>query len=61
MTEAPIGVNIADPNVRFMDANGEGHADLVVFQNGMSGYFTTDYNTGWNSILVIQKKGGERV
>ncbi len=48
MKEAPAGVNIANPNVQFMDANGEGRADLVVTDGSLSGYFPTNFKGGWD-------------
>lgn len=49
MKQAPAGVSIAQPNVRFMDANGEGKSDLVVTgNNGLSGYFPTNFKAGWD-------------
>jgi len=48
MREAPAGVTLADPNVQFMDANGEGHADLVVQNNGISGYYPTQFDGTWD-------------
>ncbi len=48
MREAPAGVSIADPNVQFMDANGEGHVDLVVHNNDISGYYPTQFDGTWD-------------
>lgn len=48
MQNAPAGINLADPNVQFMDANGEGRADLVISNNGMSGYFPTTFDGEWD-------------
>ena len=48
MENAPAGLTLSNPNVQFMDVNGEGKADLVVSQPGLSGYFPTRFNAEWD-------------
>lgn len=48
MKYAPAGLSIAQSNVQFMDANGEGRADLVVSDNDLAGYFPTNFNGEWD-------------
>jgi len=49
MENAPAGLTLANPNVQFMDVNGEGKADLVVTQPGLAGYFPTKFNAEWDA------------
>ena len=49
MRRAPAGISLGDPGVLFMDANGEGRADLVVLNNGQSGFFPTTFKGEWDS------------
>ncbi len=48
MKEAPAGVSISDPEVSFMDANGDGKPDLVVNKPGLSGYFPLRQDGQWS-------------
>jgi RHS repeat-associated protein len=49
MRTAPAGVSLNQPGVMLMDANGEGRADLVFQNNGLSGYFPTTFKGEWDS------------
>jgi RHS repeat-associated protein len=49
MRTAPAGVMLSAPGVMLMDANGEGRADLVLQNNGLSGYFPTTFKGEWDS------------
>jgi len=48
MNEAPAGLFLADPNVQLLDANGDGKAELLVNQPGLSGYYSTKYGGTWS-------------
>lgn len=48
MPEAPGGLNLGDPNVQMLDANGDGRPDLLVNRPGLSGYYATKFAEGWN-------------
>ncbi len=49
MRTAPAGISLNQPGVMLMDANGEGRADLVFQNNGLSGYFPTTFKGEWDS------------
>ena len=44
MKDMPAGISLDDPNVQFMDTNGDGRIDLMVNAPGLSGYYTLNYN-----------------
>jgi RHS repeat-associated protein len=48
MKEAPAGFSLADPEVQLMDADGDGRIDLLVHQNGLSGYFLLRFDGEWD-------------
>jgi hypothetical protein len=48
MADAPAGVTLADPGVLIIDANGDGRADLLVTQDGLSGYYPLQFGGLWN-------------
>ncbi|GGG60520.1 SpvB/TcaC N-terminal domain-containing protein [Hymenobacter glacieicola] len=48
MRTAPAGLQLADPEVQFMDANGDGRADLLVNRVGLAGYFPLRFNGQWD-------------
>jgi RHS repeat-associated protein len=48
MSDAPAGLQLADPDVQMIDANGDGRADLLVNKVGMSGYFATSFGGTWD-------------
>ncbi|PLS79656.1 MAG: hypothetical protein CYG59_12100, partial [Chloroflexi bacterium] len=48
MRESPGGLSIADPSVQMIDADGDGRIDLLVTQNGLSGYFPLRYDGQWD-------------
>ena len=50
MATAPGGFSLADPNVQFIDANGEGKADLFVSTPTLTGYFPTNFNADWEPL-----------
>ena len=39
MREAPAGLQLADPGVQLIDADGDGRIDLLVSTSALSGYF----------------------
>lgn len=48
MKEAPAGLQLADPGVQLIDANGDGRIDLLVTQPGLSGYFPLKFGGLWD-------------
>lgn len=49
MANAPAGVELADPGVQLLDANGDGRADLLVSDQTLSGYFSLNFDGTWNT------------
>jgi RHS repeat-associated protein len=47
LREAPPHT-LGDPGVRFMDADGDGRADLLVTAGGQAGYFPLTFSGGWS-------------
>ena len=39
---------LGEPGVRFLDANGDGRADLMITANGQAGYFPMTFPGGWS-------------
>jgi YD repeat-containing protein len=48
MRESPGGLNLADPDVQLIDANGDGRIDLMVTKMGMTGYYPITFNGEWD-------------
>ncbi len=48
LENAPVGLSLADTGVQLLDANGDGHPDLVVTRAGAAGYFPFDPAGGWD-------------
>jgi RHS repeat-associated protein len=48
MKDAPGGLLLADPDVQFMDANGDGKPDLLVSREGLAGYFPLNQDGQWD-------------
>ncbi|MCP4702909.1 MAG: hypothetical protein GY862_39515 [Gammaproteobacteria bacterium] len=48
MKNSPGGLTLEDPDVQMLDANGEGKADLMVNQVGLSGYYPLKFTGGWD-------------
>jgi RHS repeat-associated protein len=48
MAEAPAGLELADPHVQLVDADGDGRIDLLVTSSGESGYFPLQHDGGWD-------------
>ncbi len=48
MTEAPADLQLADPGVQLIDADGDGRIDLLVHRDGLSGYFPLRFNGLWD-------------
>jgi hypothetical protein len=44
----PAGIRLGDPGVRFLDANGDGRADLMVTSGPLAGYFPMRADVGWD-------------
>ena len=49
MTNAPAGVELSDPSVQLLDANGDGRADLLVSDETLSGYYPLNFDGTWNT------------
>jgi RHS repeat-associated protein len=48
MRDAPAGLQLADPGVQLVDADGDGRIDLLVTTNGLAGYFPLQFNGEWD-------------
>ena len=48
MKEAPAGLQLADPGVQLVDADGDGRIDLLVTMPGLSGYFPLRFGGLWD-------------
>ncbi|MDX8126804.1 SpvB/TcaC N-terminal domain-containing protein [Methylomonas sp. OY6] len=48
MAEAPAGLQLADPGVQMIDADGDGRIDLLVSRAGLAGYFPLRYDGLWD-------------
>ena len=48
LPEAPAGLRLADPRVRFVDADGDGRPDLMTTSGALSGYFPIRPGIGWD-------------
>ncbi len=46
--DAPAGVAVANSGTQFVDANGDGRTDLLVTQQGLSGYFPLQFHGVWD-------------
>lgn len=44
MKQAPAGLRLADPKVQFIDAEGNGRADLAVYDDALRGFFSTQFD-----------------
>jgi hypothetical protein len=49
MREAPSGLNLGDPDVQLIDADGDGRVDLMVNSPKLSGYFPSRFGASWDS------------
>ena len=49
MANAPAGIELADSGVQVLDANGDGHPDLVVSDQNLAGYFPLSFDGSWDS------------
>jgi len=48
MKDAPAGLQLADPGVQMIDADGDGQIDLLVTKPGLSGYFSLRFGGLWD-------------
>ncbi|OWY64946.1 hypothetical protein B7486_44570 [cyanobacterium TDX16] len=48
MRDAPAGLQLADPGVQLIDADGDGRIDLLVTTGAMSGYFPLRFGGLWD-------------
>ncbi|MBN1254276.1 MAG: VCBS repeat-containing protein [Deltaproteobacteria bacterium] len=48
MQETPAGLSLADPGVQFIDADGDGRADLLVTREGIAGYYPLSFGGCWD-------------
>ena len=48
MSNAPAGLQLADPGVQLLDANGDGRVDLLVTTPKISGYFPMGFDGLWD-------------
>ena len=48
MNDAPAGLQLADPGVQMIDADGDGRTDLMVTTPGLSGYFPLRFGGLWD-------------
>lgn len=49
LPDAPAGVQLGQPGVRFADASGDGHLDLMVTAGTVAGYFPWNYAGYWDA------------
>ncbi len=48
MKNSPGGLTLEDPDVQMLDVNGEGKADLISNQIGLSGYYPLKFTGEWD-------------
>jgi RHS repeat-associated protein len=48
MADAPAGLQLSNPGVQLLDANGDGRVDLMVTAPGLSGFFSTTPEGIWD-------------
>jgi RHS repeat-associated protein len=48
MKDAPAGLQLADPGLQMIDADGDGRIDLLVTTPGLSGYFPLRFDGLWD-------------
>jgi RHS repeat-associated protein len=48
MKTAPAGLQLGDPGVQLVDADGDGRIDLMVHREGLTGYFPLQYDGRWD-------------
>jgi len=48
MRDAPVELNLADPGVQLIDANGDGRIDLLVTIQGFAGYYPLRFGGMWD-------------
>jgi hypothetical protein len=48
MRDAPAGLQLADPGVQLIDADGDGRVDLLVTTDTLSGYFPLRFGGVWD-------------
>ena len=48
MKTAPAGLQLGDPGVQMIDADGDGRIDLMVHRQGLSGYFPLRFGGLWD-------------
>ena len=48
MRDAPAGLELSDPGVQLIDANGDGRVDLLVSTDKQNGYYPLQFGGLWN-------------
>ncbi len=48
MAEVPAGLQLANPGVQLLDADGDGRIDLLVNTPEIAGYFPLNFDGGWD-------------
>ncbi len=48
MKNSPMGLSLAEPGVQFIDADGNGRADLLVSRPNLEGYFPLEFDGHWD-------------
>ena len=48
MKAAPAGLQLGDPEVQLVDADGDGRIDLMVHREGLTGYFSLRFDGLWD-------------
>jgi hypothetical protein len=56
MKQAPAGLDLADPAVQLIDADGDGRIDLVVNRTNESGYFPLGRDGLWDRHRLLRTR-----
>ncbi len=57
METAPVGIELGEPGVQLLDANGNGRADLMVTDGVRSGYYPLTFDGEWEERGFVRYRG----